>query len=378
MDKQKANSKFGKVGAGGASNTGAGGLAGAGERLRNWINEEMDVIVTVKEATATRGQLIKDRKTLTQQLNDYKRKMRETASEQEMTDMRKAMEELNADLELRNAQIQTLQKQITEAENSDANGGHHVAAGTGGSSKVRFESIRTMTEARIVLEHLFEKNVEGTMGAKEIRSEFGELKQIYDESVKNTNALEAEIAGLKGEHETEKISVARDHEEKVLFLLNKLQQKSVGNGEINRIHEAEINQFSRLHDELRKMGEENERLKESQQSSTNKYPAASASSASSSAGNSNNRVGGKKRKSLDGDRYTADEYFMEDTDSDESEGEAVSDEDPDWQKTPLFKRIKKLKETQSFMATAGGANNVKKRRLEDGGDEEEDENQTPE
>ena len=53
-----------------------------------------------------------------------------------MTDMRKAMEELNADLELRNAQIQTLQKQITEAENSDANGGHHVAAGTGGSSKV--------------------------------------------------------------------------------------------------------------------------------------------------------------------------------------------------------------------------------------------------
>ena len=62
--------------------------------------------------------------------------MRETASEQEMTDMRKAMEELNADLELRNAQIQTLQKQITEAENSDANGGHHVTAGTGGNSKV--------------------------------------------------------------------------------------------------------------------------------------------------------------------------------------------------------------------------------------------------
>ena len=59
-----------------------------------------------------------------------------TLPHQEMTDMRKAMEELNADLELRNAQIQTLQKQITEAENSDANGGHHVAAGTGGSSKV--------------------------------------------------------------------------------------------------------------------------------------------------------------------------------------------------------------------------------------------------
>ena len=75
--------------------------------------------------------------------------------------------------------------------------------------KVRFESIRTMTEARIVLEHLFEKNVEGTMGAKELRSEFTELKQIYDESVKNTNALEAEIAGMKGEHETEMVSTVQ-------------------------------------------------------------------------------------------------------------------------------------------------------------------------
>ena len=51
----------------------------------------------------------------------------------------------------------------------------------------------------------------------------------------------------------------------MLFLLNKLQQKSLGNGKINRIHEAEINQFSKLHEELRKMDEENERLKESQQ-----------------------------------------------------------------------------------------------------------------
>ena len=68
-----------------------------------------------------------------------------------------------------------------------------------------------MTEARIVLEHLFEKNVEGTMGAKELKSEFGELKQIYDESVRNTNALEAEIAGMKGEHETEKVSGGWDY-----------------------------------------------------------------------------------------------------------------------------------------------------------------------
>ena len=67
-----------------------------------------------------------------------------------------------------------------------------------------------------MLEHLFEKNVEGTMGAKELKSEFGELKQIYDESVRNTNALEAEIAGMKGEHETEKVSGGYPYKQHIL------------------------------------------------------------------------------------------------------------------------------------------------------------------
>ena len=42
----------------------------------------MNQITNLISNLVIRGQLIKDRKTLTQQLNDYKRKMRETASEQ--------------------------------------------------------------------------------------------------------------------------------------------------------------------------------------------------------------------------------------------------------------------------------------------------------
>ncbi len=336
MEKQ-SRAKLGKGPAGAGGNT---TLAGAGERVRNWLNEEMDVVVTVKEATNSRGQLIKDRKMLTQQLNDYRRRMRETASEQEMEDMRKAMEELQSDLDLRNAQISALQKQITDMEN-DSNNSHHLTAA---ASKVRFDGIRTMTEARIAMEHLFEKMVEQTMGSKEIKSEFAELKHLYDEAVKNTNALEEEIDSMKKEFANEKTQLAREHEERVLVLLSSNLGAGGGSSssEVNKIYQAELNQFSKLHEELRKMGDENERLRRQQQGSKRASPESGKAAAPAP----------KKRKSPAGaaERYTAEELLEDDSDeSDEDDDSEEDDEDPDWRQTPLFKRIKKLKESNLTM-----------------------------
>jgi kinesin family protein 4/21/27 len=341
MEKQKA-AKFGKI------QSGAGGLAGAGERVRNWINEEMDVVVTVKEATQSRGQLINDRKTLTHQLNEYRKKMRETSSEKEMVEMKNAMESLQSDLDVRNAQISNLQKQITELENSDANGGHYTNA----AKKVRFDGIRTLTEARIVMEHLFDKTVEQTIGSKDVKSEFTELKQLYDEAVRNTNALEDEIGGMKSEFSSERTREAREHEEKVLFLLSKLQQNGVGHNEASKIHEAEISKFSKLHDELSKMGEENERLRKmADRKDGTKAPVVKVEQASGES---------KKRKSPTQRTLEADSDLDTDEEDDDEDGD-----DPDWQKTPLFKRIKKLKE--SNMTYLNGT--MKRRRIDEFGNE---------
>ena len=48
------------------------GLAGAAERMRNLVSQELDVVVSVKEAKKSREQLLKDRTTLSKQLTGKK------------------------------------------------------------------------------------------------------------------------------------------------------------------------------------------------------------------------------------------------------------------------------------------------------------------
>eukprot|EP00095_Tigriopus_kingsejongensis_P011653 snap_masked-scaffold564_size136232-processed-gene-0.21 protein:Tk11653 transcript:snap_masked-scaffold564_size136232-processed-gene-0.21-mRNA-1 annotation:"chromosome-associated kinesin kif4a-like isoform 3" len=198
IDKQKASR---------AMLAGRGGLAGAGERvLRNLINEDLDAVVSVKEATQSREQLLKDRKTITKELNTIKKDMRGTMTALDMEAMKTKTEELQAAMDIQNAQISALQKHITDLEHDNKD-----------SNKNRFDNFKTMTEAKIALEHLFKKTVEQTVYSSHLKSEFEELRQLY---LKNTNTLEKEIADLKNEYETEQLRLNRGHEENVLFLFH--------------------------------------------------------------------------------------------------------------------------------------------------------------
>ena len=315
IEKQKAAKKSSVVGK---------GLEGAGKRVRTWINEEVDVVVSVKEAVQSREQLLEDRKTLMQELNALKKCMRDTMTQQEMVESHNKMDSLQSELDVRNAQISQLQKQISELEPANKEG--------------RFESVKSLLEAKIALEHLFERSVEQTVSNAHLKSEFEVLQQLYDESVKNTNNLENEIAGHKLDHESQLMKTKRDHEEKVLFLLSKLQ--SSNENERIKIHEEEIRKYSVLNEELRKMNEENEKLKKEQMLlEDKKKPEGEAS----------------KKKCKKVERVTLDEFYEEydDEPEDSDEMEEDDNDDPDWHKTPLYKRIKKLRtgnNTAPFLA----------------------------
>lgn len=352
VDKQKASR---------AANAGkVHGLAGAGDRMRNWINEQMEVVVSVKEATQSREELMNDRKTLTKQLNDIKKSMRDTMTNEDMKALAIKTKELQDDLDLRNAQISNLQKQITDLEQD---GRDNVS----GAKKNRFEAVRSMTEAKIALEHLFEKNIEQTFNVTQMKSEFTELRHLYEEAVKNTNTLENEIAVLKNEHQSEFLRASREHEEKVLYLLSKLNDTN--EGERLKVHELEINKFNKLHDELLKLSEDNEKLR--QQVLTK--------------GGDEKKEGNISKVKIEKPPPVKKVITYEDeTDEDsiaeeDSDDENDRDDDPDWRKTPLFKRIKKLRETgggSTFLAPP--AQKLKRKISSDaeGGDDDEENGST--
>ena len=95
------------------------GLAGAAERMRNLVSQELDVVVSVKEAKLSREQLLKDRTTMSKQLADMKRKQRVTMTSTEREEMNKKITELEEEMTLRNAQISELQKQIYDIDSTN-------------------------------------------------------------------------------------------------------------------------------------------------------------------------------------------------------------------------------------------------------------------
>ena len=63
--------------------------------MKNLVNHELDVVVTIKDATKNREQLLEDRKLLTKKLNDIAKQSRQTLVGSEREDMeqkRKSME----------------------------------------------------------------------------------------------------------------------------------------------------------------------------------------------------------------------------------------------------------------------------------------------
>merc|ERR1719312_1585376 len=49
--------------------TGSSALVGAGDRVREWVSSEVDLVVTAKEAEKSKEHLLKERKVLTEELN---------------------------------------------------------------------------------------------------------------------------------------------------------------------------------------------------------------------------------------------------------------------------------------------------------------------
>ena len=86
--------------------------AGAGERVRGWVKTEMDVVVSAKEAEQARQQLIKERKTLAEEIQKLKDECRRTMTHQEMEETSTKQTDLQEQLDMRNLQISELQKEI--------------------------------------------------------------------------------------------------------------------------------------------------------------------------------------------------------------------------------------------------------------------------
>jgi len=309
IDKQKTVKKMKAQAAG----SGKSGLLGAAERVKTMVNHELDVAASLKDAIRSREQLMKDRAELSKQLTDLRSQSRLTMMASDRTKMDAKRKELQSELDMRNKEIANLQKQIMDVkagtDESSGGGGAGGSSASGGGSGKSWETIQTVSEAKVAIQYLFDKTTDLMSSATILRSEKADVQHMFSEAAANVRTLEDEITQLKQEKETEVLRLTKEFEDQKSMLLSKLTNPDFD------VKEADMAKFSEFHSKLK------ETMKKKK-----KKPAAKAETEVAAAADDI-------------------EDIFSDEESEGSDDDAMDAYDPDWQQTPLFRRLKKARDT---------------------------------
>ncbi|VTJ85800.1 Hypothetical predicted protein [Marmota monax] len=241
------------------------GMEGVAARVKNWLGNEIEVMVSTEEAKRHLSDLLEDRKILAQDVAQLKEKKesgenpplklrrrtfslaetRGQVSESEDS-ITKQIESLETEMELRSAQIADLQQKLLDAESEDR-------------PKQRWENIATILEAKCALKYLTGELVSSKIQVSKLESSLKQSKASCVDMQKMLYEERNRFAEIETELQAELVRMEQQHQEKVLYLLSQLQQSQVAEKQLEEsISEKEQQLLSTLKcqdEELKKMQE---------------------------------------------------------------------------------------------------------------------------
>ncbi|XP_074035147.1 kinesin-like protein 3A isoform X2 [Leptinotarsa decemlineata] len=178
-------------------------LNGKVDKLEPWLKREYDLHMNLVEAEATLKVLLDDRATLRHQLDDLKSNPDTTNSSE-----CKSIEE---DLELRSVQIQDLQQKLLDSDED--------------KTKSRFDKFQTMSEAKFGLKFLFSRAADCHREKVHIQSKLDEIQEIYNEATEKLRiADETEKSNAEAAAQA-LLDIQKEYEEKISILLGQMKEK---------------------------------------------------------------------------------------------------------------------------------------------------------
>ncbi|XP_076328454.1 kinesin-like protein 3A isoform X2 [Tachypleus tridentatus] len=326
-------------------------MQGVGSRVRQWLNHELAVVVSSKEAEHHLQNLIDDRKTISEELSQVKiqldkeepptkKRVSDDHQEPEASDSEKRgvlsrIKSLENELELHNIQISDLQQKILDADQEQ-------------KSKQRWDNIHSMVEAKCSLQWLFDFATAAKFDSCLLDSKYKECQGNYEDLTKLNEELNQQLEYINKKYEGELTKLAREHEDKTLYLLKQMQETSSATIDSNasqleasllqriKFQENEISRLAYLHEELQNKIDECDSLKKQL---TVAHCKGNKMSLMPDFSSESSRIIPEKTKvtRLKEERFQL-EDVISDTSSSGSEGDS---DDPDWRLTPFQKRIKK-------------------------------------
>ncbi|XP_034262464.1 chromosome-associated kinesin KIF4A [Pantherophis guttatus] len=236
------------------------GFEAAASRVKNWLVNEVEVLVSIEEARHHLNDLLDDRKTLAKEIALLKEKQeagevlpskyrRRTFSYKSMEinhSITKQIESLETEMELRSAQIADLQQKLLDAE-------------TGDRAKQRWENIAIMSEAKCAVKYLIGELVASKVENGKVENRLQQSKTTCTDVHKMLLEERKGAADTEAELERRLVKVEQEYQEKILYLLSQVQHKEEAE---KTLETSTSEREEQLLERLRFQEEELEKLKE--------------------------------------------------------------------------------------------------------------------
>ncbi|GLV42213.1 Kinesin-like protein at 3A [Carabus blaptoides fortunei] len=292
---------------------------GKTERIEQWVAQELEVMVSTIDAERTLDQLLEDRALLTKQLSN----LRNNADIADTAEGAENIRQLTEDIELRSAQIADLQQKIIDSDQEN-------------KVKTRWETVQSMVEAKCALKKLFDLAADIRRKSANNEYKLEELHAAHEEAMNRLSCSENLLKELSNRHTHMLSEIEHEYEEKITVLLKQLRGITTMTEDEHlkerlQIQEEALEKMDELRKELDGYKEEVELLRE-KLLKVNKC-----------------ETKPEKKKPM----KIIDTTFVKDREeeiSSSAEDEDVQDDDdndPDWKKTPLYRRIAALRSRQT-------------------------------
>uniref|UniRef100_UPI00398F0F6D kinesin family member 4 n=1 Tax=Pristiophorus japonicus TaxID=55135 RepID=UPI00398F0F6D len=235
------------------------GMEGTAARVKSWLVNELEVLVSIGEARRHLNSLLDDRKVLAQELTFLVGKKevhrppsklrRRTLTLTELMkpteqdpSLNKQIESVETEIELRSAQIADLQQKLMDADNEER-------------LKHRWETVATIVEAKCGLKWLMSELVSCKVSHGKMESELNQAKAGNAELQKTLIEEQTRIAEMETDHQQQLLEQEQQHQEKVIYLLSQFPQNS------NPAKDSSLDQEAQLLERLKFQDEEIKKMK---------------------------------------------------------------------------------------------------------------------
>ncbi|XP_017396044.1 chromosome-associated kinesin KIF4B [Cebus imitator] len=241
------------------------GMEGVAAQVKNWLGNEIEVMVSTEEAKRHLKDLLEDRKILAQDVAHLKEKresgetpppklQRHTFSLTEVCGqvlesedyITKQIESLETEMELRSAQIADLQQKLLDAESEDR-------------PKQRWENIATILEAKCALKYLIGELVSSKIHVTKLENSLRHSKASCADMQKMLFEERNHFAEIETELQAELVRMEQQHQEKLLYLFSQVEQSQIAE---KQLEESVGEKEQQLLSPLKCQGVEPEKMRE--------------------------------------------------------------------------------------------------------------------